>query len=101
VKGSVAKSRHHSHYPEPQGDVEPKPATMMSLLSKSVPAFSDVVPAVLIPGAAILAILFGIWTWYRVSAVTVGGTRGAGRPGNGREYLLEEEEQRGEDDVRA
>jgi hypothetical protein len=73
----------------------------MSLLSKSVPVFSDVVPAVLIPSAAILAILFGIWTWYRVSAVTVGGTRGAGRPGNGREYLLEEEEQRGEDDVRA
>lgn len=68
-------------------------------LGKTVPAFGDIVPTVLIPGAALLAIVFGIWTWIRVSAVKVGASRGGGRTDNGREYLLEEE-QRGPDEVR-
>lgn len=71
---------------------------MESLLGKVVPIFGDTVPTVLIPGAAILAILFGIWTWIRVSAVKVGVGGGGGRTDNGREYLLEEE-QRGPEEV--
>lgn len=71
---------------------------MEFLLDKVVPIFSDTVPTVLIPGAAIIAIVFGIWTWVRVSAVKVGVSGGGGRTDNGREYLLEEE-QRGPDEV--
>lgn len=60
--------------------------------------FSPVVPTVLIPVAALLAIAFGSWLWYRVSAIKVGNGSHGLRTENGREYLLEEE-QRGEDEV--
>ena len=49
-----------------------------------------------VPFGAILAIAFGAFLWYRVSFITVGGGSSSG--GNGREYLLEEE-QRGEAEV--
>lgn len=49
-----------------------------------------------IPLSAILGVAFAIFLWYRVSQIRVGG--GSGSSGNGREYLLEEE-QRGEAEV--
>lgn len=61
--------------------------------------FSSTVPTVLIPVSALLSIAFGIWLWYRVSAIKVGNGHHGLRTENGREYLLEEE-QRGEDEVR-
>ena len=57
--------------------------------------FSDVIVHLAIPGISLLAIVFGSWLWWRVSAVRVR----AGPSSSGREYLLEEE-QRGEDEVR-
>lgn len=60
--------------------------------------FSSTVPTVLIPVSALLSIAFGIWLWYRVSAIKVGNGHHGLRTENGREYLLEEE-QRGEDEV--
>ena len=60
--------------------------------------FSSAVPTILIPVAALLAIAFGSWLWYRVSAIKVGNGSHGLRTENGREYLLEEE-QRGEDEV--
>jgi len=61
----------------------------------SVTVFSDVFVHVAIPTISLLAIAFGSWLWWRVSAVRVR----AGPSSSGREYLLEEE-QRGEDEVR-
>jgi hypothetical protein len=61
----------------------------------AVTVFSDVFVHLAIPGISILAIIFGSWLWWRVSAVRVR----AGPSSSGREYLLEEE-QRGEDEVR-
>ena len=60
--------------------------------------FSPAVPTILIPVSALLAIAFGSWLWYRVSAIKVGNGSHGLRTENGREYLLEEE-QRGEDEV--
>lgn len=60
--------------------------------------FSSAVPTILIPASAVLSIAFGIWLWYRVSAIKVGNGHHGLRTENGREYLLEEE-QRGEDEV--
>lgn len=60
--------------------------------------FSPAVPTILIPVAALIAIGFGVWLWYRVSAIKVGTGHQGLRTENGREYLLEEE-QRGEDEV--
>ncbi len=60
--------------------------------------FSSAVPTILIPVSALLSIAFGIWLWYRVSAIKVGNGQHGLRTENGREYLLEEE-QRGEDEV--
>jgi len=61
----------------------------------SVTVFSDVFVHVAIPTISLLAIAFGSWLWWRVSAVRVR----AGPSSSGREYLLEED-QRGEDEVR-
>ncbi len=60
--------------------------------------FSSAVPTILIPASALISIAFGIWLWYRVSAIKVGNGHHGLRTENGREYLLEEE-QRGEDEV--
>lgn len=60
--------------------------------------FPSAVPTILIPVSALLSIAFGIWLWYRVSAIKVGNGHHGLRTENGREYLLEEE-QRGEDEV--
>ena len=60
-----------------------------------MPALSMSAVNIIIPGAALLALAFGIWLWWRVSAIRVR----AGPSASGREYLLEEE-QRGEDEVR-
>ena len=55
---------------------------------------------ILIPGAAILSIIFGVCLWYRVSKIQVStGSQGLRADGT-RGYLLEEE-QRGEDEVQA
>ena len=55
---------------------------------------------ILIPGAAILSIIFGVFLWYRVSKIQVStGSQGLRADGT-RGYLLEEE-QRGEDEVQA
>ena len=62
--------------------------------------FSSAVPTILIPASALVSIAFGIWLWYRVSAIKVGNGHHGLRTENGREYLLEEE-QRGEDEVHA
>jgi inorganic pyrophosphatase len=58
----------------------------------------DIVPTVLIPVSAILAIIFGLWLWKRVSAISLSPGQSVFRSQNGREYLLEEE-QRGDDQV--
>eukprot|EP00891_Asterochloris_glomerata_P003635 jgi/Astpho2/3635/Aster-06926 len=53
---------------------------------------------ILIPGAAILSIIFGVFLWYRVSKIQVStGSQGLRADGT-RGYLLEEE-QRGEDEI--
>ena len=76
-----------------------KMAVMAHHLHSVHTIFSSSVPTILIPVAALLAIGFAAWLWYRVSSIKVGsGTHGL-RTENGREYLLEEE-QRGEDEVR-
>ena len=61
--------------------------------------FPDLVPTILIPISAVIAIVFGIVLWGRVAAVKVGRGQNSVRSENGREYLLEEEG-RGEDEVR-
>ena len=53
---------------------------------------------VLIPASAVLGIIFALWLWKRVSAVSVSVSGSAFR-GTGREYLLEEE-QRSDEEVR-
>ncbi|KAF6252549.1 pyrophosphate-energised proton pump [Scenedesmus sp. NREL 46B-D3] len=58
----------------------------------------DIVPTVVIPVSAILAIVFGAWLWKRVSAISLTPGQSVFRSQNGREYLLEEE-QRGDDEV--
>eukprot|EP00775_Hariotina_reticulata_P003821 gene3821-4079_t len=58
----------------------------------------DIVPTVLIPVSAVLAIVFGLWLWKRVSAISLSPGQSVFRSQNGREYLLEEE-QRGDDQV--
>ncbi|WIA41962.1 hypothetical protein OEZ86_009266 [Tetradesmus obliquus] len=58
----------------------------------------DIVPTVLIPVSAVLAIIFGAWLWKRVSAISMTPGQSVFRSQNGREYLLEEE-QRGDDEV--
>lgn len=59
--------------------------------------FGPAVATVGIPLSALLGIAFAVILWRRVSLIKV---RGGGRPENGREYLLEEE-QRGESEVGA
>jgi hypothetical protein len=59
---------------------------------------SDLFPTVFIPTSAVIAILFGIWLWQRVSSVSLTPGQSVFRSQNGREYLLEEE-QRGDDEV--
>lgn len=61
-------------------------------------ALDVLVPILLIPGASILAVVFAIWLWQRVAQVQMLGGQSLLRTGNGREYLLEEE-QRGEEEV--
>lgn len=61
-------------------------------------ALPDLVPTVLIPVSAVLAILFGAWLWKRVSNISLTPGQSVFRSQNGREYLLEEE-QRGDDEV--
>lgn len=58
----------------------------------------DIVPTILIPASAVLAIAFGLWLWKRVSAISLVPGQNVFRSSNGREYLLEEE-QRGDDEV--
>jgi inorganic pyrophosphatase len=52
---------------------------------------------VMIPLSAVLGIIFALWLWKRVSAVSM--SSGGAFRGGGREYLLEEE-QRGDEEVR-
>ncbi|GFR45263.1 hypothetical protein Agub_g6369 [Astrephomene gubernaculifera] len=58
----------------------------------------DALVASLIPAAAVIGILFAIFLWKRVSAVQMTGGRLISSQ-NGREYLLEEEQRGGEEEV--
>jgi hypothetical protein len=61
----------------------------------------DAVIAAFIPVSAVLAILFGVFLWKRVSAIQLTGSSAVLRSQNGREYLLEEGESgSGEEEVR-
>ncbi len=61
-------------------------------------AASEAIVSVLIPACTFIGILFAIFMWKRVSAISMGRGQSAYRTPNGREYLLEEEQQ-GEDEV--
>jgi len=58
----------------------------------------DAVVSVIIPGSAVVAILFAIVLWKRVASIQLTGGQAVLRSQNGREYLLEED-QRGEEEV--
>lgn len=58
----------------------------------------DLFVTVYIPATAVVGILFGVWLWKRVSAISMTPGQSVFKTANGREYLLEEE-QRGDDEV--
>uniref|UniRef100_A0A7S2QSI6 H(+)-exporting diphosphatase n=1 Tax=Chlamydomonas chlamydogama TaxID=225041 RepID=A0A7S2QSI6_9CHLO len=58
----------------------------------------EAVPILFIPGASVLGIFFAFWLWKRVAQIQLVGGQSVVARGNGREYLLEEE-QRGEEEV--
>ena len=62
------------------------------LIETAVPAMPEIVPQLLIPIASIAGILFALFTWWRVSFITVGAASGTRTNGEeGRTFLLEEE----------
>lgn len=63
-------------------------------------AIPDVVIMVAIPACCVVGILFAVFLWKRVAAIQLTAGAQTIRSANGREYLLEEE-QRGEEEVRA
>ena len=66
-------------------------------MSATTTVFSDSVANWFTPSAAVVAIGFALWLWYRVSQIKVRGGA-TSTASNGREYLLEEE-QRGESEI--
>lgn len=61
-------------------------------------ALPDALIATIIPGSAIIGILFAVFLWKRVSAIQLTGGRLISSE-NGRQYLLEEEQRGGEEEV--
>lgn len=62
-------------------------------------AAPDALIAAFIPASAVVAILFAVFLWKRVAAIQMTGGRVLSSQ-NGREYLLEEEQRGGEEEVR-
>jgi inorganic pyrophosphatase len=59
----------------------------------------DAVVAAVIPVACVTALIFAVYLWKRVAAIQVSGGQAVLRSQNGREYLLEEGEGSGEEEV--